>query len=176
MAVLPMPGHRSAWCHDVSCCVMIAPIDDLDRLMVVMHAAFDPALGEVWSRRQVEDALILGNSHYALLAPHGAAPASGEPAVGFSLSRFGVEEEELLLLAVMPQWRRRGLGSKLLQNLIVAALNRGAARLLLEMRRGNPAEALYRAHGFIPIGKRLKYYKTPSGERLDAITFAYERH
>ena len=39
--------------------------------MAVMNAAFDPAFGEAWNRRQVEDALLLGQSHYALLAAHG---------------------------------------------------------------------------------------------------------
>lgn len=148
--------------------------DDIDRLMAVMTAAFDPAFGEAWTRRQVEDALLIGTCHYGLIAPHGAAPADDEPAAGFFLSRHGVEEEELLLLAVDPAFRRLGLGAKLLRGFADAARERGARRLLLEMRRGNPAEALYRGHGFQPVGERPKYYRTPGGERLDAITFACE--
>ena len=42
---------------------MTAPLDDLDRLRAVMTAAFDPAFGEAWTRRQVEDALLIGNCH-----------------------------------------------------------------------------------------------------------------
>jgi ribosomal-protein-alanine N-acetyltransferase len=53
-----------------------------------------------------------------------------------------------------------------------AAGGRGAKQLLLEMRRGNPAEALYRDFGFVPIGERRNYYRTPDGTRIDAITFA----
>lgn len=150
---------------------MIAPPDDIDRLMAVMQAAFPPEYGEAWTRRQVEDALLLGHTHYVLLAPHGDEPQDGEPAAGFFLSRHGFEEEELLLLAVNPAFRRQGLASRLLDRLAADARARGARRLLLEMRRGNPAELLYRAHGFVPIGERLKYYRTPAGERLDAITF-----
>lgn len=148
------------------------PGDDLDKLMAVMQAAFDPAYGEAWNRRQVEDALVLGNTHFVLIAAHGDAPAEREAAAGFFLSRTGYEEEELLLLAVDPQHRRLGLGRKLLDRLERDARGRGAARLLLEMRRGNPAEALYRAFGFAPIGLRPNYYRSPSGERIDAITFA----
>jgi ribosomal-protein-alanine N-acetyltransferase len=40
------------------------------------------------------------------------------------------------------------------------------------MRDGNPAESLYRHHGFAPIGRRPKYYRTTDGERIDAITFS----
>jgi ribosomal-protein-alanine N-acetyltransferase len=53
-----------------------------------------------------------------------------------------------------------------------AARARGAARLLLEMRRGNPADSLYLRHGFVPVGLRPNYYSTRSGPRLDAITFS----
>ncbi|MFN3516345.1 MAG: GNAT family N-acetyltransferase [Novosphingobium sp.] len=150
---------------------MIPPPDDIDRLMAVMQTAFPPEYGEAWTRRQVEDALLLGHTFYGLLASHGEEPQGDEPAAAFFLSRHGFEEEELLLLAVDPVHRRKGLASRLLDRLFRAAQQRGARRVLLEMRRGNPAERLYRAHGFIPIGERLKYYRTPGGERLDAITF-----
>ena len=150
---------------------MIAPDDHIDRIMAVMAAAFAPEYGEAWTRRQVEDALLIGDCHYRLIGPAGTTPGDDQPAAGFFLSRHGYEEEELLLLAVDPAHRRKGLASRLLDRLFRDAQERGAQRLLLEMRRGNPAELLYRAHGFMPIGERLKYYRTPGGERLDAITF-----
>lgn len=151
---------------------MTAPLDDLDRLMAVMAAAFDPAFGEAWTRRQVEDALLIGNCHYILIGADGAAPAPDAPAAGFSLSRTGFEEEELLLFGVDPQYRRRGLGRSMLAMLADGARSRGAKRLLLEMRRGNSAEVLYRQFGFTPIGLRPNYYRMPGGDRIDAITFA----
>ena len=145
--------------------------DDIDRIMAVMQAAFAPEYGEAWNRTQVEDALLIGNCYYRLLSPDGIEPADGTPAAGFFLSRQGFEEEELLLLGVAPDYRRRGIGNKLLEKLKEDAEKRGAKRLLLEMRRGNPAEFLYRDQGFEKIGERLNYYRTPSGNRLDAITF-----
>lgn len=151
---------------------MTTPPDDIDRIMAVMEAAFAPEFGEAWNRRQVEDALLIGNCHYCLLSPDGNEPGEAEPAAAFFLSRQGFEEEELLLIAVSPDHRRKGLANKLLHRLKKDAASRGAKHLLLEMRRGNPAEALYRAHGFTPIGERIKYYRTLSGERLDAITFS----
>ncbi len=149
-------------------------MDDIDRIMAVMASAFDPAYGEAWSRRQIEDALTIGNCHYLLIASNGEEPAPGDAAAGFSLSRCGFEEEELLLFAVDPAHRRRGLGRKLLARFAGTAQARGARRLVLEMRRGNPAESLYRQFGFLPVGERPRYYRAPGGERLDAVTFALD--
>ena len=146
---------------------MIAPADDIDHIMAVMGSAFDPAYGEAWNRRQVEDALLIGNCHYGLVS-------TGPTCAGFYLSRPGVQEEELLLLAVCPEYRHQGWGRKLLAQFTQQAKDRGATRLLLEMRRGNPAEKLYRANGFTQIGERPNYYRAANGARIDALTLAYE--
>jgi ribosomal-protein-alanine N-acetyltransferase len=146
---------------------MIVPLDDLDRIMAVMSAAFDPEFGEAWSRRQVEDALMIGNCHYGL------AFAGGDCA-GFFLSRAGVDEEELLLIAVTPDQRCRGYGAQLLERFLEAARGRGAARALLEMRQGNPAEQLYLRRQFVQIGSRPDYYRGTNGVRIDALTFSCE--
>jgi ribosomal-protein-alanine N-acetyltransferase len=146
--------------------------DDIDRIMAVMATAFDPAFGEAWTRRQVEDALLIGNCHYLLFDAEGQQAREGAAAAGFCLSRTGYDEEELLLFAVDPAQRRKGIGKAMLSAFAVASKTRGASRLLLEMRRGNSAESLYRAHGFLPVGERLKYYRSKDGERIDAITFA----
>ena len=147
---------------------MIGQDDDIDRIMAVMACAFDPAFGEAWNRRQVSDALLLGNCHYALIG------AEGPSATGFTLSRFAYDEEELLLLAVDPAFRRRGIGQALLAQFARDATARGAKRLVLEMRSDNPADRLYRSFGFVPVGMRPDYYRLPDGQRNDAITFALE--
>jgi [ribosomal protein S18]-alanine N-acetyltransferase len=150
---------------------MNALTDDVDRIMAIMDAAFDPQFGEAWSYRQVLDALTLGNCDYCLIDAEGNQTSPSE-AAGFFLSRYGFEEEELLLLAVKPSARRMGLGNILLNILAKSAKNRGAKRLLLEMRQGNDAEGLYRKIGFTPIGVRTSYYRTKSGNVLDAVTFS----
>ena len=144
---------------------MTAPADDLDRIMAVMEAAFDPQYGEAWNRRQVEDALFLGNCHYGLAM-------DGNTCAGFFLSRFGFDEEELLLLGVVPAMRRRGHGAALLEQFLAGAGSRGATRALLEMRQSNSAEILYRKAGFEQVGLRANYYRGKYGERGDAMTFA----
>lgn len=160
---------------------MIPPCDDIDRIMAVMTVAFEPAFGEAWTRRQVEDALLMGHCRAVLIssdgqvATSGAAPAKDTVAfdtAGFALLRTTLDEEELLLFAVDPRWRRRGLGAALLGQVINTARAGGCTRMLLEMREGNSAEHLYRACAFLPVGRRPKYYRTPDGQLLDAITFS----
>ncbi len=151
----------------------LAPQDDLDRIMAVMETAFDPAYGEAWTRAQVEGALVIGHTDYWLIAADGG-PVEGGPAAGFALVRRILDEAELLLFAVSPQYRRRGLGARLLGQVQRALRQDGVAQLLLEMRRGNRAELLYCAHGFSPIGVRPRYYTAKDGARFDAITFRCE--
>jgi ribosomal-protein-alanine N-acetyltransferase len=146
-------------------------LDDVDRIMAVMAEAFEPEFGEAWNRNQVESALMMGNCHVILIGPDGAPPAEGEPAAGFALSRAIAGEEELLLFAVAPQYRRSGLGAKMLAGLFEAAAARQITDIHLEMRRGNPAERLYCSNGFVVVGQRPNYYRTSTGRRIDAITF-----
>jgi ribosomal-protein-alanine N-acetyltransferase len=152
----------------------------LDRIMIVMEAAFDPAYGEAWNRRQVADALTMPSTHALVVDTDGrpigdtsgAIPALASAPAGFVLTRHVLDEEELLLIAVIPGARRRGVGAALIEQLFAAARNRGITRIFLEMRRGNPALALYQRFGFEPIGERRNYYRMANGERIDAITFA----
>lgn len=150
-------------------------IDDLDRIMHVMEAAFDPAYGEAWNRGQVGDALVLANTHYLLAGPDGSPPREGEQAAGFALSRGAADEEELLLIAVDPAHQGKGIGTKLMRRFIDSARDRGAMRLFLEMREGNSAEALYLKSGFENVGRRKHYYRRGTGKPLDAITFALHK-
>lgn len=147
------------------------PADDTDRIMDVMDVAFDPLFGEAWNRRQVADALTIGRCGYGLADASGNPPAEDIPAAGFYMARTVLDESELLLLAVRPEMRGRGIGRHLLAMFAEEARRRGAARLLLEMRDGNPAEGLYRQFGFSPIGRRPQYYRRSDGNRMDAITF-----
>lgn len=150
---------------------MTSTRDAVDHIMEVMDEAFDPAFGEAWNRRQVSDALLLGNCRYLLLDREFRKIEGNREAAGFTLSRQAADEEELLLIAVRPQLRRHGIASALVEKLIEDAAGRGVTRMFLEMRDGNPAEALYRRHGFQPVGRRPNYYNRGAISGIDAITF-----
>jgi ribosomal-protein-alanine N-acetyltransferase len=148
------------------------PQDDVDRIMAVMVAAFDPAYGEAWTRGQIESALVIGSCQYWLITPDGTVPDEDDEVAGFALLRRTLDEAELLLFAVSPQWRRRGLGAKLLARTMADTKNAGTTRVMLEMRRGNPAQHLYQSYGFAAVGIRPKYYRAIDGKYMDALTFS----
>lgn len=137
---------------------------DIAGLMTVMTGAFDPAYGEAWNHGQCLGILSLPDTWLTFAEADGAA-------TGFALSRFLIDEAELLLLAVLPDHRRRGTAAALIDRTAGIAQARGARRLLLEVRADNPALELYARTGFEQIGRRRDYYHGPGGSR-DAITLA----
>ena len=150
---------------------MTVPATDIDKLMEVMEQAFDPHFREAWTRRQVEDSLLLPSTYMLLANSDGEPCKHAEVASGFVLARQAADEVELLLIAVNPEARGKGVGTRLLDRFFESARHRGAAKVFLEMRAGNPAETLYRKAGFEQIGIRRDYYRTVIGTSLDALTF-----
>lgn len=144
---------------------------ELDQLMAVMEAAFDPHWREAWTREQVRGSLALPHTYALLAGADGKPLEEGASAAGFVLARRAPGEEELLLVAVRPEMRGRGVGKALIERFFREAASGGAERVFLEMRDNNPAANLYLSCGFEPIGRRRAYYRTSTGDPLDAITF-----
>ena len=142
---------------------------DLDAVMPIMEAAFGNRYGEAWTRSQC--AGILPMAGVALTVAHDRDSGA---AVGFSLVRSVADESELLLIAVAPGHRRRGVGRGLLNHFLESARAGGVTRAHLEVRDGNPAIHMYRHAGFAPIGRRRNYYRGEDGRQFDALTFALD--
>ena len=69
-------------------------------------------------------------------------------------------EAEILTIGVAESWRGRGLGGRLLDELVSAAVREGAETVFLEVRsRSEGARALYEGRGFVPVGLRRRYYR-----------------
>lgn len=72
------------------------------------------------------------------------------------------EEGNITNLAVLPDYRRRGIGSALLKALIAFSREIKLQKLMLEVRASNDAAIrLYRSFGFITVGMRKNYYTRP---------------
>jgi ribosomal-protein-alanine N-acetyltransferase len=138
---------------------------DVPAVDAVMQAAFDPRYGEAWTRSQCIGILAMPGVWLTLARIDGAL-------VGFALVRAILDEAELLLIAVDPAHRRRGVGASLMRSVLADCRARGVARVHLEVRAGNPAVALYADHGFAREGVRRAYYRSKSGETFDAHTYA----
>ncbi len=133
---------------------MTAPAD-LPRALAALHAeAFDVP----WSASAFAD--LLGQPGVLLEAE----------ADGFVLVRVAADEAEILTLAVRPDMRRVGLGSRLMRVAADRAASAGAERLLLEVAEDNAAaRALYARLGFQTAGRRPRYYARPNASPVDAL-------
>lgn len=137
---------------------------DVGTVAAIMERAFDPRFGEAWTRAQCSGILPLSGVRLTI------ARASDGEALGFSLMRQVADEAELLLLAVVPEARGRGVGGALISQFIASSRSLGARRLHLEVRDGNGAIAIYRKSGFTIAGRRSGYYSGRDGETFDALT------
>jgi len=142
--------------------------EDLDAVMEIMEAAFGNRFGEAWTRSQCAGILPMAGVSLTLARDTEGATT------GFSLVRSVADESELLLIAVSPDHRRKGVGRGLLGHFLEHARSEGIARAHLEVRDGNPAIHMYRHAGFEPIGRRRNYYRGQDGQQFDALTFALD--
>jgi [ribosomal protein S18]-alanine N-acetyltransferase len=88
----------------------------------------------------------------------------GGAVVGYAGVWLMVDAAHITTFAVHPDWRRQGVGRRLMYALLLVATEMRAARMTLEVRVSNlAAQALYRGHGFEIAGRRERYY-TDDGE------------
>jgi [ribosomal protein S18]-alanine N-acetyltransferase len=125
---------------------------DLDTIADLERRSFS----HPWSR----EAFVaeLRNARSSLLVAERRDDGGGA-LVGY-LCRWIVEDEaQILNVTIHPEWRRRGLGRRMLEQALDEAASRGARRATLEVRRYNlPAIALYERMGFRRVGERRNYY------------------
>lgn len=137
--------------------------EDAGAVMDIMHAAFDPCFGEAWTQAQLMTLFAVPGTRLTLALWNGTA-------VGFYAARLAGPESELLLLGVVPAFRRQRIGQLLLDDWLNWARAHGAADYFLEMRADNDARALYVRAGFVQCGLRRDYYHGLDGKRRDAVT------
>ncbi|MGH9572973.1 MAG: ribosomal protein S18-alanine N-acetyltransferase [Candidatus Acidiferrales bacterium] len=99
--------------------------------------------------------------------------AEGEKGIaGFLVVRQALDEIEILNMAVLPGFRRQGIGSKLFSVALENTYKQGAAKAYLEVRASNePAIEFYKQYGFRILSLRAQYYANP---REDALVLAFE--
>ena len=74
----------------------------------------------------------------------------------------GLTSADLLTIATIPAARGRGIASLMLTELVSTAREVGCPDVLLEVRQSNEvAQRLYARRGFVPIGRRRRYYQAP---------------
>lgn len=82
-----------------------------------------------------------------------------------------VDEAHVTTFAVLPDWRRRGVGARLMLSLMDLSVQVGAHVVTLEVRLSNiPARTLYQRFGFRPVGVRPRYYSDNGEDALIMTT------
>ena len=91
----------------------------------------------------------------------------GERLAGYVGSQTVMDESDMMNLAVHPDYRCQGIGSRLVDELIKELKKKGSQRLTLEVRVSNePAKRLYDELGFSEIAVRKRYYSHPKEDAL----------
>lgn len=81
---------------------------------------------------------------------------------GFVEMRLITSVLEIVNIAVLPEFRRCGIGHKLLRSVLEVAARERVEEIWLEVRESNEtAIRFYEAHNFQTTGKRRKYYSAP---------------
>ncbi|MBQ4429306.1 MAG: ribosomal protein S18-alanine N-acetyltransferase [Clostridia bacterium] len=79
--------------------------------------------------------------------------------VGYAGEWVMYDESHMTNIAVIPEFRRSGVATRLILSLMRAASSKGAKRMTLEVREFNfGAQALYASLSFAKVGIRKKYY------------------
>ena len=144
------------------------PLFDLE---AVERFAFLPILvdaekrcfpSEAWSEGMLRDTLESPASRVWIA--HDRQPSN---IVAYGMLYLAGTEADVANIAVLPEYRRAGVGAALLTQMMEYARSTGVQQLFLEVRVSNaPAIGLYRSHGFFEIGKRRNYYRHPQEDAL----------
>ena len=135
--------------------VLLQPLGPLDlAVAAALHAGcFDSA----WNEAAMAEILAMPGS-FGVLAQIGDQP------VGLVIALAVGTEAEILTLAVLPKFRRRGIARRLLAWVVDRLSGAGCQRLLLEVAEDNAAaRTLYGKLGFAEVGRRPSYYRRFAG-------------
>lgn len=115
-------------------------------------------LPEHWSLDSVRDVLNYKSNIFYVVKD-----TEHDNIVGYAGIMVIADEAELLSIAVTESYRRNEIAQRLLDVLIVQAREKGAYRMLLEVRCSNKAAiSLYYKNDFRDIGLRKNYYSNPT--------------
>jgi ribosomal-protein-alanine N-acetyltransferase len=131
---------------------------DLTAVERIAHVCFPVP----WTRQEFAKEL---ERSYAVLRV--LRPSVGEAVCAFANYWHISDEIQLMNVATLPELRRHGHASALLQDLIVQARDRRAEIITLEVRRSNvAARSLYERFGFSEVGIRQRYYSDNGEDAL----------
>jgi len=134
----------------------MAKLDNIDEMLKIEKKSF----ASHWNRQTFLDEFSADNGHYVVSKENGRI-------VGYSGFRYVLDEGHITTLAVHPKFRKKGVGTKIIERLIADAKAKGLKKLFLEVRQSNsPAQKIYKRWGFKVIDRRREYYQHPVEDAL----------
>jgi ribosomal-protein-alanine N-acetyltransferase len=135
-------------------------VEDLETVMWIEQQSFTTP----WSRAMFVSELANRRTSCLLVARAGE---TREVIVGHLGFRVVIDEMHVVLVAVHPSWRRRGIARQMLEQAMHKARLAACRKATLEVRVSNvAAQRLYFQLGFAPVGTRPRYYRRPSEDAL----------
>ncbi|KSU57591.1 ribosomal-protein-alanine acetyltransferase [[Bacillus] enclensis] len=132
-------------------------VDDLDAVMEIEHRSFSIP----WTREAFYNEIEQNHLSTYLVVE------DGECIAGYCGVWLVVDEAHITNVAVLPDYRGKGLGEALMKRIMEIAKQVGARVMTLEVRVSNEAaKGLYRKMGFQDGGIRKRYY---SDNQEDAL-------
>ena len=141
-----------------------------------MALAAQSANAACWSREQYESLFSTSDSQLSerlilvvedAIPQQDTPPATAHRIVAFLVAHRVVAEWELENIVVSQKLQGRGVGTRLLSELIDHARVQHGSGIFLEVRESNlSARALYRKAGFQETGARKGYYRHPPEDAI----------
>jgi ribosomal-protein-alanine N-acetyltransferase len=134
---------------------------DIDPILDIEGRSF----GWPWGRLSFEsEADSPGAGSWVVRTP---GPTGAELVVAYIFFRLIADEVHIFRIAVAPEWRRRGIGARLVAECLGSAIRCGARVAVLEVRPSSTAAlALYRKFGFRVVATRPGYYSDSDEDAL----------
>jgi ribosomal-protein-alanine N-acetyltransferase len=145
---------------DIAVRLVPMQIEDLDAVLAIEYQSFTTP----WSRELFVTELDNTSIARLFVARLGDAP---QDIVGYIGYRVVIGEMHIVIVAVHPAWRRRGIARYMLGEAIEHARQAACTKATLEVRVSNVgAQQLYYRLGFAPLGTRPGYYMRPTEDAL----------
>ena len=116
-----------------------------------------------WSKNLFKNDITNPNAFYILAINNGKV-------IAYCGLYNVLDEADITNIAVIPEYRKKGLASKILDMIFEYCQNRKIAKITLEVRKSNESALnLYKNKGFTIVGERKKYY-SDNGETAILMT------
>ena len=128
-------------------------LNHLNELHEILISDFD----DFWSFSTLKEELENENSSYII-------GKINNEIIGFAGLKIIFEQADIMNIVIKKTYRNQGVGTLLLENLILLAKDLNISTLFLEVNEQNkPAIHLYEKLGFERLGIRKKYYNNNNG-------------